>query len=157
MGSDWLRSPVTGSFPCGGCTFCQYLPKKKSFTNPPDGKQYTIKQFFNCKTSGIVYGASCTCEKIYIGKTTQEFRRRISKHLSAIRTGAETPLAKHIREYHKGDLNTLSFWGITKPKLGPRSGNLDKLLLQIEAKWIYRLKSRTPLGLNEGFTFFAFI
>lgn len=64
----------------------------------------------------------------------QEFRCRVSKHLSTIRTGADTPLARHIRETHRGDLSTLTFWGIAKPKLGPRFGNLDRLLLQTEAQ-----------------------
>lgn len=61
-GSDWLRSPVIGSFPCGGCTFCQYLPKKKSFTNPPDGKQYTIKQVGLCTVPPV------PAEKSTLGK-----------------------------------------------------------------------------------------
>lgn len=139
-GSEWLCSRTIGTFPCGTCSFCPMIPKQKAFINPVDNKIYTIKQCFNCKTSGIIYGALCSCPKIYVGKTLQEFRQRISKHLSAIRTGADTPLARHIREIHHGDLSTLTFWGIAKPKLGPRSGNLDRLLLRTEAEWIYRLK-----------------
>lgn len=128
-GSEWLRSQIIGTFPCGTYSFCPMIPKRKTFTNPVDNKTYAIKPFFNCKTTGIIYGASCSCPKMYIGKTLQEFRCRVSKHLRTIRTVADTPLAKHIRETHRGDLSTLTFWGLAKAKLGPRSGNLDRLLL----------------------------
>lgn len=45
-GSEWLRSQVIGTFPCGTRTFCPMIPKRKTFTNPVDNKSYTIKQFF---------------------------------------------------------------------------------------------------------------
>lgn len=156
-GSEWLKSNITGFFPCGNCDFCTVMPKRKQFTNPYDHKMYDIRQFLNCKSKGVLYGAMCDCPKIYIGKTTQELRRRVSKHLSTIRTQADTPLVRHIRDTHKGDHSGLVFWGITKPKLGPRGGNLDNLLLKIEAQWIYRLHSLSPIGLNEGFSFSAFL
>lgn len=116
----WLQTSTTGSYPCGGCSFCKFLPRKKTFT------EFTIKQFINCKTMGVIYAAKCTCPKLYIGKTVQQLRRRISKHLSAINTHADTPLARHIHYYHDGDIEALQFWGICHLKLGLRRGNLDK-------------------------------
>lgn len=99
----------------------------------------------------------CPCQLIYIGKTIQQFRRKISKHLSKINTHADIPISRHIQQYHGGDTKTLKSWGICQIKLDPRKGYLNKKLLQEEAQWIYRLDCCSPKGLNEGFTFSAFL
>lgn len=153
----WLRSTIKGSFPCGNCKFCTYLPRIKEFKIPGTERKIEIRQFFNCRLKGIVYVATCTCPKLYVGKTLQEFRRRISKHISAINCGEETPIARHLREYHNNDVKALKFWGLSQQKRGKRKGNLDRLLLREEAKWIFRLNTLNPNGFNEGFTFTPFI
>lgn len=155
--NNWLQSSILGSHPCGDCKFCSYMPTKKSFTNPYDKKIYTIREFINCRTMGVVYVAQCSCSLLYVGKTTQQLRRRICQHVSTINTGRDTPLARHVRFFHDGNSNDLKFWGIMRIKQGPRKGDLNKRLLQEEAKWIFRLNSLSPIGINEGFTFSAFI
>lgn len=129
------------------------MPKRKQFTNPGDSKVYDIRQFMNCKQRSYLWCFAFLSKNVY----RQELRRRVSKHISTIHTHADTPLARHVREVHQGDSDSLRFWGITKPKLGPRGGDLNKLLLKIEAQWIYCLKSLSPLSLNEGFSLSAFI
>lgn len=79
----------------------------------------------------------CTCLKIYVGKTIQQLRRRISNHISTINTAKDTPLSRHVRYIHGGDNRTLSFLGICKITMGPRKGDLNKRLLQEEARWIF--------------------
>lgn len=154
---SWLTSPTVGSHPCGTCSFCEFIPKKKSFINPIDNHEYKIKDFINCKTSGVVYIAQCCCTLIYVGKTIQPLRRRICQHLSTINRGVDTPISRHVRFFHDGNVKALKFWGIEKVRMGPRKGNLDTKLLQIEAKWIFKLDCRSPKGLNEGFTFTPFL
>lgn len=101
--------------------------------------------------------AQCTCPKSYVGKTIQQLRRRISNHISTINATKDTPLSRHVRYIDGGDTRTLSFWGICKMTMGSRRGDLDKRLLQEEARWIFRLESLNSNGLNEGFTFAAFL
>lgn len=125
---------VKGSYPCGSCTFCKFLPKIKEFTIPSYGRKIELCQFINCRSMGIVYVATCTCPKLYVGKTIQEFRQRISKYISSIQRGEETPIARHIRDYHQANVIVLKFWGVSQIKLGRRKGNLDKLLLREEAR-----------------------
>lgn len=155
--SNWLRLSITGSFPCGTCSFCRYMPKRRCFINPLDEKLYDIKEFRNCKTTGVIYAAQCPCLKIYVGKTIQPLRMRICQHISTINCCEDTPLSRHVRLVHEGDPKSLQFCGITKIKLGPRRGNLDIKLLQEEAKWIFQLDSRSPKGLNKGFTYTTFL
>lgn len=119
-GQTSLRSPTKGSHSCGGCSYCHLMPTKKEFTNPIDQRCYTIREFINCKTMGVIYIAQCTCPKIYVGKTRQQLRRRIGKHISTINTNTDTPLSRHIRFVHRGDIKSLQFWGIKKITVGPR-------------------------------------
>lgn len=101
----WLRSTIKGSFPCGNCKFCSFLLKIKEFKVPGMEKKIEIRQLFNFRSKDIVYVASCTCPKLYVGKTRQEFRHRISKHISTVNCREETPIARYIREYHNDDSN----------------------------------------------------
>lgn len=69
----WLRSYAIVSFSCGRCTFCKYLPKIKEFCILLDGRSYQFREIINCQSTGLVYTASCTCPKLYVGQTVQEF------------------------------------------------------------------------------------
>ncbi|XP_069618482.1 uncharacterized protein [Ranitomeya imitator] len=42
------------------------------------------KAYFNCRSRNLVYALICGCDKIYVGQTTQELRRRAQQHLSNI-------------------------------------------------------------------------
>ena len=46
---------------------------------------------------------------------------------------------------------SLRYIGIEKVETPRRGGDLDKILLQREAEWIYRLGSLVPHGLNTEF------
>lgn len=94
---------------------------------------------------------------LHIGKTTPELSRRISQHLSTINTKKDVSLSRHINTIHGGNCATLKFWGLRKVTLGPRQGDLNERLLREEAKFIYLFDSMNPRGLNEGFTFTAFL
>lgn len=70
-----------------------------------------IEQFVNCKTTGVIYMAQCECPMIYVGKTIQSLRRRISQHLSTINRGLDTPISRHIRLVHGGDVECAKILG----------------------------------------------
>lgn len=109
---NWLQLQTIGSHPCGRCTFCTYMPTKKEFKNPIDNKVYTIREYINCQSTGIILMAQCNCPQIYVGKTIQQLSRRISNHTRTINTAKDTPLCRHVRHIHGGDDKVLSFWGI---------------------------------------------
>lgn len=69
------------------------MPMKKTFTNPVDNKQYTIRQFIKSKNNWSGICGTMPMPKLYVGKMIQQLRTRISKHISSINTQADTPLA----------------------------------------------------------------
>uniref|UniRef100_A0A1B8Y3M1 GIY-YIG domain-containing protein n=1 Tax=Xenopus tropicalis TaxID=8364 RepID=A0A1B8Y3M1_XENTR len=149
--------PTIGSYKCHHCEACQYMKPMKNFKHLISARNYEIKQFINCRTSGVIYAAVCKCPKMYIGKTFRELRKRILEHVGTIVHKKDTPLARHMRDFHSSNPLEIYFFGIEKVKLSERKGNIDNILLKKECQWIFRLKTRSPMGLNEGFTFTPFI
>ncbi|OCT72008.1 hypothetical protein XELAEV_18034989mg [Xenopus laevis] len=66
-------------------------------------------------------------------------------------------VAKHFRENHNAESNTLSFWAIEQIHLGIRGGDLEQQLLQRESYWIFNLNTVFPYGINENNLFTTFI
>ncbi|KAG9461663.1 hypothetical protein GDO78_016099 [Eleutherodactylus coqui] len=75
-----------------------FITTASTFVNPVDSKIYQIKQEITCHSTAIICGVRCPCPKIYIGKTVQELRRNISKHLSSIHMNMDTPLQGMLME-----------------------------------------------------------
>ncbi|XP_066454507.1 uncharacterized protein [Eleutherodactylus coqui] len=154
----WLgRKEIKGTFPCGDCSVCESILRSSSFRSAVRNKTFEIRDYINCKSNNVIYMATCTCPKNYIGKTTQQLRRRIQGHLGNINRKEATPLSNHMRSVHQGDISQLKFQGLEKIRSYGRRGDTDKRLLQKETEWIFRLKSVHPQGLNEILSFNCFI
>lgn len=128
----------------------------KKFQSPTTGITYDPRDFHNCRSSGIVYMASCSCPLIYVGKTIREFRRRILEHIGDIEHARDTPVALHMRRVHPDSPFSIRFCVIESIRSNGRKGDIDKLLQQKESTWIYRLKSLSPRGLNDILSFKPF-
>ncbi|OCT65844.1 hypothetical protein XELAEV_18042094mg [Xenopus laevis] len=90
--------------------------------------------------------------KQYVGCTFRNLKNRVREHLNDIRSGNESaPVSRHFKECNGGDIKWVSVQGIEKVSLGPRGGNLQAKLLRTEVKWIYKLHTRQPEGLNLRF------
>ncbi|XP_073422111.1 uncharacterized protein [Dendrobates tinctorius] len=156
-GGTWLDRRPCGFFKCGDCSFCNYMRPGKSFCSASTGRMFFYRGFSNCKTTGVIYMATCSCPKNYIGKTRREFRRRVGEHLGDIRHKRETPLAKHMWMYHNGDLGDIKFCAVEVVHVNPRGGNVDKVMLRRECEWIFRMESLEPRGLNEQLSYACFL
>ncbi|XP_040275624.1 uncharacterized protein LOC120990787 [Bufo bufo] len=141
---NWLSRKPMGTFKCGSCTACGQIKKAISFTCSSNNKEYYIKDFINCLTTGVVDLAQCTCPLDYVGKTKREFRRRIRDHVNDILNEKDTSVARHVLQYHGGNTNCLKFMGLQHVPKPKRGGDWDKMILQAETKWTYKLNSVTP-------------
>ena len=58
---------------------------------------FAIKEAFNCRTTGLVYGISCRrCPAIYIGETGRTLGQRFGEHLRSIEKNLPGfPVAEH--------------------------------------------------------------
>ncbi|CAJ0967631.1 unnamed protein product [Ranitomeya imitator] len=158
----WLDTK--GFYPCGHCKACENMPKSQTFTDAKRSRTYSIRHYISCATKGVVYCAHCPCGKIYIGLTTRELRIRTREHVRDIDRSktVDDPsvlktIPRHFFEHHNSNSSLLRIKGIDIVQMGSRGGNLAKNLARLESKWIYRLGSIAPQGLNENFGFSAFL
>lgn len=61
---------------CKTCTFIQH--GQKSFCTK--GKTYPLNEFYNCSSDFVVYGLTCPCGLIYVGRTIRPVRQRFGEH-----------------------------------------------------------------------------
>ncbi|OCU00888.1 hypothetical protein XELAEV_18006665mg [Xenopus laevis] len=149
----WLQS--LGMYRCGSkrCLTCGVIQLSKDFECSVTHETFQIRSYINCNTSGVVYLITCKkCGVQYVGCTMRSLKSRIREHLNTIRSGSDsTPVSRHFRSCNDGDLRFVSVQGIERVTLGPRGGDLQAKLLKAEAKWIFKLCTRQPRGLNSVF------
>lgn len=146
-----------GTFPCGNCSFCNVIGKRTTFLLP-NGERFQLKHFANCQTQGVVYLVQCQCGAFYIGKTRQEFRQRVSKHLLSMQIGnLYLPLGRHVAKGHGYRMPSVNFTVVDRVHVPLRGGDWNKILLQREMRWIRHLNATTPPGLNEAESFRPFL
>ncbi|CAJ0965458.1 unnamed protein product [Ranitomeya imitator] len=158
------RALPDGFFPCGFCKACLNLRRTFSFSNWNGSKNYEIRKHLTCASRGVIYYAKCPCEMIYIGLTTRELKIRVREHIRDIEKAATIEdisilktLPRHFKAHHKCNPRGLIIWGIDQVELGIRGGDLGQVLAQYESRWIFRLGTLTPQGLNENLGFNAFL
>lgn len=154
---DKRASFIKGCFPCRNCAACPHILKTNSFTNHQTGKVYKIDSLITCTSTKVIYLLQCPCQMSYVGKTIRSLKTRLSEHKSAIRRGDITsPVARHFMEKNH-TVQELKCIGIEQVHTPRRGGNLDKMLLQREAFWMYHLQSMSPKGMNEDFELTCFL
>ncbi|CAJ0921105.1 unnamed protein product [Ranitomeya imitator] len=59
--------PIKGCFSCGNCIACKNIVRATTFQSVDGTRQFNILQHITCKTTQVIYYATCTCPKTYIG------------------------------------------------------------------------------------------
>ncbi|XP_056416058.1 uncharacterized protein LOC130357391 [Hyla sarda] len=159
-----LGTIKNGCFPCGKCVACPNIVRSTDFSDSGGQKTFKIRHHITCESKAVVYYAYCPCPKIYIGLTTRPLKVRVREHMRDIRQAATRvhveelkPIARHFLSEYECDPNLLKVKGIDQVNLGIRGGDIPKILAQCESKWIWRLHTLQPLGLNEIQPFAPFL
>ena len=115
----------------------------KLITNDKLNITEKIKGPGNCKEREIIYASQCSKHKLlYIGHTGKQFSERFYKHRYNIKNIPDnSELAKHFHERHNlnDDLNVNILQNNIKTAAARRYH---------EHKWICKLKTLVPYGLN---------
>lgn len=82
----------------------------------------------------------------YVGKTKRELRMRIGEHIRS--DDPQYPISRHTNT-HGRDPDSVKFIVLDRVHPGPRGGDWDRQILQLESRWIYKLQATVPPGLNE--------
>uniref|UniRef100_A0A8C5MGY3 Reverse transcriptase domain-containing protein n=1 Tax=Leptobrachium leishanense TaxID=445787 RepID=A0A8C5MGY3_9ANUR len=147
----FLGIPKKGTFPCLGCSSCNAVIKGDFLLHPHTGDKIWIRDFYTCESSYVVYILKCPCGLLYVGETTTKMKERFSKHKSTIRTGRyDLPVPEHFFALAH-NIAQLRFQIIDHVPVSRRGGDRIKLLKQKEKRWIHRLDTLWPRGLNREF------
>ncbi len=118
---------------------------------------FKIRGTISCKTANVIYLLRCPCGLCYVGKTSRPLKNLISEHRCAIRhRDPKSPVAQHFAN-SRHSVSTLQYIGIEAVKCPRRGDDMNKLLLQREAFWIFTLDTLSPRGLNEDFDIRPFL
>ena len=119
------------------CRVCRYAEEKQNITT--SFGRYKILARSNCKTENAIYCIHCSsCGMYYVGQTSRPLFLRILEHLKDARTRQGTEVGVH---FATCGLSSFSFWGLDI------ASNLPTRLTK-ESRWIKRLNSAYPNGLN---------
>lgn len=133
-----------GTFPCGGCSYCTYM-LGKSHLILPSSESFILNHFANWRTQGVMYMITCDCRSFYVGKTKQELWQRLYWHIRRMQTcNPNLPLDRHVTKAHGGKFPIIKVTALDRINIPPRKGNLNKILLQTDQRWIYKLKATFP-------------
>lgn len=165
--ANWLYEypRSKGMFSCNRCQICPFVDRTATFSDTRGRHTFEIRDLINCSSNKVIYMLTYPCPKIYIGKTKRSLKTRIGEHIREIKgekerdpeKSWEKPLAKHFALYHRGKPDGLKVKDIYLLKLSPRRGDFNRILLQKEKRWIYRLGSLAPHGLNTELNLQVFL
>ncbi|OCT99555.1 hypothetical protein XELAEV_18005337mg [Xenopus laevis] len=144
----WLQS--VGMFKCNATRYFECSVRHE---------KYKINEFINCNTKSVVYVLTCrVCYKQYVGCTVRPMKERIREHINTIRSGSEaTVVSRHFKMCSHSNVAMLKAQGIERITLDVRGGDLRAKLLRAEVKWIHKLNTRQPQGLNSVFDISCYI
>lgn len=115
----------------------------------PNGEEYRPTFFANCQSVGVVYYMECDCKAFCVEKTKRPFFHRIRDHVSLVmKKKTETPISRHMGLFHSFQVSKMKFFALEHVPIHERGGDVDKILLQRETKWIHTLSATSHPGLN---------
>lgn len=117
-----------GTFRCGGCGYCHYM-----CTGSTNGRIFKPTHYANGKTVGVIYMLSRQCRSFYVGKTKQEFHKRVCI-LSMRKSSPDLPVGRHVRYVHGGKFPQIKFLILDWIHPSTQGGDWNRLLLQCETR-----------------------
>ena len=132
---------------------CRQVQSTSSFKSHQTKETFKILHNTNCRSSNVIYLLQCQkCNIQYIGKTENPFNIRLNNHRHGANHPTEDtiPAAKHFSVNH--DFNRDAKFTIIEEikDTSKTQGEKRSILLRRENFWIKKLKTLTPLGLNQG-------
>ena len=143
------KKKPTSTTECGSCIHCKHIRKNSTITNSKKDITIKLADGGTCKTENLIYAARCKKHDLLcVGHTGKSLANRFGKHRSDIKNRpGNSELAEH---FHSG--HTLDDLEVCILQSGIASPEERELL---EEKWICRLQTLHPTGINKKIKHFA--
>lgn len=97
-------SSISGRYRRGKrpCKICQHmLHGHENFTGP-NNQSFNSNEFITYSTPYVVYGLTCLCDKLYMGRTIRPLRERFHEHRLSVKKGyPHLSVSCHFLDKHK--------------------------------------------------------
>jgi hypothetical protein len=139
---------------CKARTICRYCPKMDksgSITSNTTGKSYSAMKNITCNSNNLIYCISCqTCKKQYVGQTLSSIKERFKCHFTSITApDLDNPIGRHFQPSNGHQrLMDIKIHILEFIKAPDRTPAGQRLRDELEKKWIHRLVTTAPFGLN---------
>ena len=149
--------PPTGSAnqPNTGCTkphckYCAMLDRTGRITSVVTNQEYNTRSQISCRSNNIVYCLCClVCHKHYVGQTKRPLVERLREHVRNINQNTDIHIVgRHFNEPGHEGITSLKVAVLNFAKGHPDSKTSLCMRLELESKWMHRLRSFVPTGLN---------
>ena len=141
--------------PCKQPTMCRYCPKQNSsgsFICKTNSQRPTSMINTNCQSTNCIYLITCcNCGIQYVGKTKNKILTRFNSHHYDISHNSDTTVARHFNKCPrhapaKFDGLSISILSFIRAPPDTKFGQAERD--KEEKRWIHRLSSVVPRGLN---------
>ena len=132
------------------CIYCKAIDRSGKITCPFNQRRYISRFNITCISNNLVYCLLCKiCNKIYVGQTKRELRARIGEHYTSIRKRkTHLVVGRHYNSSGHTGTNNITVYVLDFINTHPDAPLSKKRREACEQKWIFRLRSTIPLGLN---------
>ena len=136
----------------GKCRYCPLIDKSGHLISTSTGNKYQSMREATCQSSNLIYVITCKhCGIQYVGQTKNRILKRFQGHIFDIAHDSDTTVARHFNRcplespsLYKGmKINVASY--ISSP---PDSREAKLRRDSEEKRWMHRLNTITPNGLN---------
>ena len=134
------------------CRYCPLLNRSGSFVSKGDNQTHKSKININCQTCNCIYLITCSnCGIQYVGQTKNKLLTRFNSHFYDIHHNNDTTVARHFNKCPpekpaKTDSLSISILSFIQAPPDSKVGQTERDME--ERRWIHRLSSVVPRGLN---------
>ena len=132
------------------CQYCSLINRSGRISSVVTQKEYNTRSKVSCRTKNIIYCLCCTvCGKHYVGQTKRPLVDRLREHIRNINQNTDIHIVgRHFNEPNHAGINSLQVQVLHFAKGHPDSKTSLTMRLELESKWIKRLRSFVPTVLN---------
>ena len=140
---------------CNRRKTCRHCPKINTsgvLISNHNGRKYQSMKKATCQSSNLIYVITCkTCGIQYVGQTKNRLLTRFQGHFFDITHNNDTTVARHLNSCPPNNPSPLDGFEITVISFipsHPDSRDAKQHRDREEKRWMHRLQTITPLGLN---------
>jgi hypothetical protein len=156
-------SPINKCKAKMACNYCPKLDHSGTITSFTNKRTYFSKKHISCRSHNLIYCISCTkCSMQYVGQTSNFIGERFKCHFQNIKTALEIksgskkpsktykeePIGRHFSSIGHTGTNNIIIHVLDFIDAPSRSPPAQKLRDNLERKWMHRLQTLAPFGLN---------